>query len=151
LLWRLHRVHHADIEFDTTTGVRFHPIEILLSMALKLGVVAALGAPAVAVLIFEVLLNATSLFNHGNVRLPARLDRVLRWIVVTPEMHRVHHSILARETNSNFSFNLPWWDRLFMLLCWSVRARGGSAKNSDPRSSRLLRRGRAGAADCGDP
>jgi sterol desaturase/sphingolipid hydroxylase (fatty acid hydroxylase superfamily) len=112
-LWRLHRMHHADLEFDVTTGVRFHPIEILLSMIIKLGAVAALGVPAVAVLIFEVLLNATSMFSHGNVRLPERLDRVLRWLVVTPEMHRVHHSIIAQETNSNFGFNLPWWDRLF--------------------------------------
>jgi sterol desaturase/sphingolipid hydroxylase (fatty acid hydroxylase superfamily) len=113
VLWRLHRMHHADLDFDVTTGVRFHPIEILLSMGIKLGVVAALGTPAVAVLIFEVLLNATSMFNHGNVRLPERLDRVLRWMVVTPDMHRVHHSVLPRETNSNFGFNLPWWDRLF--------------------------------------
>jgi sterol desaturase/sphingolipid hydroxylase (fatty acid hydroxylase superfamily) len=112
-LWRLHRMHHADLEIDVTTGARFHPIEILLSMAIKLGVVAALGAPAAAVLIFEVLLNATSMFNHGNVRLPQGLDRVLRWLVVTPDMHRVHHSIVPRETNSNFGFNLPWWDRLF--------------------------------------
>jgi sterol desaturase/sphingolipid hydroxylase (fatty acid hydroxylase superfamily) len=112
-LWRLHRMHHADLEFDVTTGIRFHPIEILLSMGIKLGVVAALGTPAVAVLIFEILLNATSMFNHGNVELPARLDRLLRWIVVTPEMHRVHHSIKPAETNSNFGFNLPWWDRLF--------------------------------------
>ena len=112
-LWRLHRMHHADLEFDVTTGIRFHPIEILLSMGIKLAVVASLGAPAVAVLIFEILLNATSMFNHGNVELPARLDRALRWIVVTPEMHRVHHSIKPRETNSNFGFNLPWWDRLF--------------------------------------
>ena len=113
VLWRLHRMHHADLEIDVTTGARFHPIEILLSMAIKLGVVAALGAPAVAVLIFEVLLNGTSMFNHGNVCLPPRFDRVLRWLVVTPDMHRVHHSILPRETNSNFGFNLPWWDRLF--------------------------------------
>ena len=112
-LWRLHRMHHADLEFDVTTGARFHPIEILLSMGIKLGVVAALGAPAVAVLAFEVLLNATSMFNHSNVRMPIRLDRLLRWIVVTPDMHRVHHSIASRETNSNFGFNLPWWDRLF--------------------------------------
>ena len=112
-LWRLHRIHHADLEFDVTTGARFHPIEILLSMGLKLGVVAALGAPAVAVLIFEVLLNATAMFNHSNVRMPAWVDSVLRWVVVTPDMHRVHHSIIARETNSNFGFNLPWWDRLF--------------------------------------
>jgi sterol desaturase/sphingolipid hydroxylase (fatty acid hydroxylase superfamily) len=112
-LWRLHRMHHADLEFDVTTGARFHPVEILLSMGIKLGVIAALGTPAVAVLLFEVLLNATSMFNHSNVRMPTRLDRLLRWIVVTPDMHRVHHSILARETNSNFGFNLPWWDRLF--------------------------------------
>jgi len=112
-LWRVHRMHHADLEFDVTTGVRFHPIEILLSMAIKLGVVLALGTPALAVLSFEILLNATSLFNHGNVALPARFDRVLRWVIVTPDMHRVHHSILTRETNSNYGFNLPWWDRLF--------------------------------------
>ena len=112
-LWRLHRMHHADLEFDVTTGLRFHPIEILLSMLIKFAVVAALGAPALAVLTFEVLLNATSMFNHGNVRVPSSIDRVLRWIVVTPDMHRVHHSILVRETNSNFGFNLPWWDRLF--------------------------------------
>ncbi len=104
-LWRLHRMHHADLAFDVTTGVRFHPIEILLSMLIKIGVVVALGAPALAVLIFEVLLNATSMFGHGNVRLPERLDRVLRWVVVTPEMHRVHHSADAPETNSNFGFN----------------------------------------------
>ncbi len=113
VLWRLHRMHHADLEFDVTTGVRFHPFEILLSMVIKLAVVAALGAPALAVLLFEVLLNATSMFNHGNVRLPAALDRVMRWIIVTPEMHRVHHSVTPRETNSNFGFNLPWWDRCF--------------------------------------
>lgn len=111
-LWRLHRMHHADLEFDVTTGLRFHPLEILLSMALKLAVVAALGPPAVAVLLFEVLLNATAMFNHGNIRLPSGLDRRLRWIVVTPDMHRVHHSIHPSETNSNFGFNLPWWDRL---------------------------------------
>jgi sterol desaturase/sphingolipid hydroxylase (fatty acid hydroxylase superfamily) len=112
-LWRLHRMHHADLEFDVSTGLRFHPIEILLSMLIKFAVVAALGAPALSVLIFEVLLNATSTFNHANVRIPLGIDRVLRWLVVTPDMHRVHHSILARETNSNFGFNLPWWDRLF--------------------------------------
>jgi sterol desaturase/sphingolipid hydroxylase (fatty acid hydroxylase superfamily) len=112
-LWRLHRMHHADLEFDVTTGARFHPIEIVLSMVIKLTVVAALGAPALAVLIFEVLLNATAMFNHSNVRLSGKIDRVLRWLVVTPDMHRVHHSIVVRETNSNFGFNLPWWDRLF--------------------------------------
>jgi sterol desaturase/sphingolipid hydroxylase (fatty acid hydroxylase superfamily) len=111
-LWRLHRMHHADLEFDVTTGLRFHPVEILLSTAIKLAVVAALGTPAAAVLIFELLLNATSMFNHSNVRVPPAVDRILRWFVVTPDMHRVHHSILRRETNSNFGFNLPWWDRL---------------------------------------
>ena len=111
-LWRLHRMHHADLEFDVTTGLRFHPAEILISMAIKLAVVAALGPPAVAVLIFEVLLNATAMFNHSNVKLPERVDRVLRWVVVTPDMHRVHHSWTPVETNSNYGFNLPWWDRL---------------------------------------
>jgi sterol desaturase/sphingolipid hydroxylase (fatty acid hydroxylase superfamily) len=113
VLWRLHMVHHADLDFDVTTGARFHPIEILLSMMIKLLVVAALGAPPVAVLIFEVMLNASSMFNHGNVRMPEGVDRVLRWFVVTPDMHRVHHSVVRRETNSNFGFSLPWWDRLF--------------------------------------
>jgi len=112
-LWRLHRMHHADLAFDVTTGLRFHPIEILLSMLIKLAVVAAIGAPAVAVMIFEVLLNATSIFNHSNVRIPGPLDRLLRWLVVTPDMHRVHHSVDVRETNSNFGFNLPWWDHCF--------------------------------------
>ncbi len=111
-LWRLHRMHHADLEFDVTTGLRFHPVEILLSMGIKLAIVVALGPPAVAVLIFEVLLNATAMFNHSNIRLPLAVDRVLRLIVVTPDMHRVHHSIRPEETNSNFGFNLPWWDRL---------------------------------------
>jgi sterol desaturase/sphingolipid hydroxylase (fatty acid hydroxylase superfamily) len=112
-LWRLHRMHHADLEFDVTTGARFHPIEIVLSMLTKLAVIGALGAPAVAVLIFEALLNGTAMFNHSNIRLPTHMDRVLRWFIVTPDMHRVHHSIVVRETNSNFGFNLPWWDRLF--------------------------------------
>ena len=112
-LWRLHRMHHADLDFDVTTGLRFHPIEILLSMGVKLMVVVALGAPAVAVLVFEVLLNATAMFNHANLRLPERLDRALRLVLVTPDMHRVHHSVVPRETNSNFGFNLAVWDRLF--------------------------------------
>ena len=111
-LWRVHRMHHADLEFDVTTGARFHPIEIVLSMAIKLGIVAALGAPAIAVLVFEVVLNATSMFNHGNVRIPGRVDALLRLILVTPDMHRVHHSVVPSETNSNFGFNVPWWDRL---------------------------------------
>ncbi len=112
VLWRLHRVHHADQEFDVTTGVRFHPIEILLSMALKFAAIAALGPPALAILVFEILLNATALFNHSNVRLPEKLDQLLRLVIVTPDMHRVHHSVLNEETNSNYGFNLPWWDRL---------------------------------------
>ncbi len=111
-LWRLHRMHHADLDFDVTTGARFHPIEIVLSMVIKLAAVVVLGAPPVAVVIFEVILNATSMFNHGNLRLPVAVDRVLRLFVVTPDMHRVHHSVNPAETNSNFGFNLPWWDRL---------------------------------------
>jgi sterol desaturase/sphingolipid hydroxylase (fatty acid hydroxylase superfamily) len=111
-LFRLHMMHHTDLDFDTSTGVRFHPIEIILSMGIKIAMVAALGISFLAVLIFEILLNATSMFNHGNVRLPGGVDRVLRLFVVTPEMHRVHHSVIIRETNSNFGFNFPWWDRL---------------------------------------
>jgi len=113
ILWRLHRMHHADVDFDTTTGVRFHPIEIALSMLYKMALVLALGAPVVAVVAFEILLNATSMFNHGNVRLPAGIDRILRLAIVTPDMHRVHHSIHRDETDSNFGFNLSVWDRLF--------------------------------------
>ncbi len=112
VLWRLHRMHHADLDYDVTTGARFHPIEIILSMLIKFGVILLIGAPAVAVILFEVLLNATAMFNHGNVRLPLSIDRWLRLIVVTPDMHRVHHSSVRRETDSNFGFNLPWWDRL---------------------------------------
>lgn len=118
VLWRLHRMHHADLDFDVTTGTRFHPLEMLLSMLIKLTVIAVLGPPAVAVLIFEILLNATSMFNHGNVRIPPGIDQALRWLVVTPDMHRVHHSVIPAETNSNFGFNLPWWDR----LCGTYRA-----------------------------
>ena len=113
ILWRLHMMHHSDLDFDVTTGVRFHPIEILLSMGIKMIIVSLVGISAAGVLLFEVLLNATSLFNHGNVRLAGNIDGVLRLLVVTPEMHRVHHSVIIRETNSNFGFNLPWWDRLF--------------------------------------
>ncbi|HEY1473639.1 MAG TPA: sterol desaturase family protein [Pseudolabrys sp.] len=112
-LWRLHRMHHADLDIDVTTGVRFHPLEILISLAIKMAAVVALGVPALAVLIFEVLLNATSMFNHSNVALPPRLEPIARWLVVTPQMHQVHHSIERAETDSNFGFNLPWWDRLF--------------------------------------
>jgi sterol desaturase/sphingolipid hydroxylase (fatty acid hydroxylase superfamily) len=112
-LWRLHRVHHADLDFDVTTGSRFHPLEILLSMLIKFAVILLLGPPLLAVVIFEVLLNATSMFNHSNVRLPLPIDRILRLFIVTPDMHRVHHSHLQHETNSNFGFNLSIWDRLF--------------------------------------
>lgn len=112
-LWRLHRVHHADLDYDVTTGTRFHPIEILLSMVIKFATIVVLGAPLVAVLIFEVVLNAMAMFNHGNVRLPLGLDRLLRAVVVTPDMHRVHHSVEDDEANSNFGFNLSLWDRLF--------------------------------------
>ena len=112
-LWRLHRVHHADLDFDVTTGARFHPFEIALSMLIKFAAIVVIGAPALAVMVFEVLLNASAMFNHGNVVIPRSADRVLRWLVVTPDMHRVHHSLEDDETNSNFGFNLPWWDRLF--------------------------------------
>ncbi|MEP6970552.1 MAG: sterol desaturase family protein [Betaproteobacteria bacterium] len=113
VFWCLHRMHHADTEFDLTNGLRFHPLEIVLSMALKFALIVAIGAPALAVLMFEVVLNASSIFNHGNVALPLGLDRRLRWVLVTPDMHRVHHSVYRQETDSNFGFNLPWWDRLF--------------------------------------
>jgi len=113
ILWRLHSMHHADLDIDATTGLRFHPFEILISLAIKIGVILAVGVPPVAVIFFEVVLNATSMFNHTNARMPYWLDRALRLIVVTPDMHRVHHSIVRRETDSNFGFNLPWWDWLF--------------------------------------
>jgi sterol desaturase/sphingolipid hydroxylase (fatty acid hydroxylase superfamily) len=113
VLWRLHRVHHADLEYDVTTGARFHTLEILLSMLMKFAAVILLGAPVVAVVIFEVVLNVTAMFNHSNIRLPAQMDKLLRQLVVTPDMHRVHHSVELDESNSNFGFNLPWWDRLF--------------------------------------
>jgi sterol desaturase/sphingolipid hydroxylase (fatty acid hydroxylase superfamily) len=111
-LWRLHRVHHADPDYDLTTGARFHPIEIILSMLIKIAAIAALGPPIIAVLIFEVLLNGMAMFNHGNVSLPKSIDRKLRWLLVTPDMHRVHHSLIPNEANSNFGFNLSIWDRL---------------------------------------
>ncbi len=112
-LWRVHRVHHADVDFDVTTGARFHPIQILLVVPIKFAIIFVLGLPVLAVLVFETVFNAFSLFNHTNVRIPPTAERVLRWFLVTPDMHRVHHSVDATETNSNFSFVLPWWDRLF--------------------------------------
>jgi sterol desaturase/sphingolipid hydroxylase (fatty acid hydroxylase superfamily) len=113
VLWRLHRMHHADLDIDVSTGLRFHPIEIILSMLIKMGIVIVVGVPALAVVAFEVVLNATSMFNHSNAAMPGWLDRIVRLVVVTPDMHRVHHSIKRHETDSNFGFNLPWWDRLF--------------------------------------
>lgn len=122
-LWRLHRVHHADLDYDVTTGARFHTIEIILSMLIKFATIVVLGPPVVAVVIFEVMLNATAMFNHANVRLPKSLDRLLRLVVVTPDMHRVHHSVEDDEANSNFGFSLPWWDRL--LGTYRDQPRGG--------------------------
>ena len=121
-LWRLHRVHHADLDYDLTTGARFHPIEIVLSMGIKFATITLLGAPVLAVVVFEVLLSACAMFNHGNIRLPERVDRALRWFLVTPDMHRVHHSVEDDESNSNFGFNLTWWDRLFGTYREQARA-----------------------------
>ncbi|MGE4164933.1 MAG: sterol desaturase family protein [Xanthobacteraceae bacterium] len=143
VLWRLHRMHHADVDIDVTTGNRFHPIEILLSMAIKIAAVLALGVPALAVLAFEVVLNATSMFNHSNVALPKWLEPAARWIVVTPQMHQVHHSVEREETDSNFGFNLPWWDRL--LGTYRAVPKAGEAgvviglpEFRDPRERTLL-------------
>ncbi len=112
-LWRLHCVHHADLEIDVTTGIRFHPIEIILSMLIKWFSIISFGIPALAIIGFEVILNATALFNHSNIDLPSPVDRIIRLFLVTPDMHRIHHSTIKSEMNSNFGFNLPWWDRLF--------------------------------------
>jgi len=122
LLWRLHQVHHADPDYDLTTGARFHPIEIVLSMLIKFATISVLGAPVLAVVMFEVLLNATAMFNHGNIRLNPQLDAALRWFLVTPDMHRVHHSVEDDECNSNFGFNLTWWDRLLGTYRAQARA-----------------------------
>jgi len=144
VLWRLHRMHHADLDIDVTTGARFHPIEILLSLAIKFVVIVTLGIPALAVLFFEIALNATSMFNHSNVRMPLPVERVLRWLVVTPDMHRVHHSIVRRETDSNFGFNFPWWDRL--LRTYRAQPEAGHERMTigieqfrDPKELRLDR------------
>jgi len=123
VLWRLHRVHHADPDMDVTTGLRFHPIEIIISLLIKFAAIVVLGAPVIAVIIFEILLNAGAMFNHANVRLPLALDKLLRWFIVTPDMHRIHHSVEDDEANSNFGFNLTWWDRLFGT--YTVEPRGG--------------------------
>ncbi len=113
LLWRLHGVHHTDRDLDATTALRFHPAEILVSMAIKIGAVALIGPSVAAVILFEVILNGMSLFNHACLRLPLGADRWLRWLIVTPDMHRIHHSVHQRETDSNYGFNLSIWDRLF--------------------------------------
>jgi sterol desaturase/sphingolipid hydroxylase (fatty acid hydroxylase superfamily) len=113
IFWRVHMVHHTDRDIDVTTGVRFHPVEMVISLAIKLAVVASIGAPPLAVLTFEILLNGTTMFNHGNLHIPLGADRIIRMILVTPDMHRVHHSILRQETNSNYGFNFSFWDRLF--------------------------------------
>ena len=112
-LWRLHRVHHTDLDYDVTTGIRFHPLSILISTTIKLCLIIVMGPPAIAVLISEILLNATSIFNHSNVKIPAKLDATLRYFLVTPDMHRVHHSVEHAEHSKNFGFNFPWWDRIF--------------------------------------
>lgn len=117
LFWRFHMMHHSDLDLDVTSGVRFHPVEIILSLVVKAVAIMAVGASPLAVVIFEVVLNATSLFNHSNVAMSPRIEHLLRWIVVTPDMHRIHHSQDVLETNSNYGFNVPWWDRLFGTYC----------------------------------
>jgi sterol desaturase/sphingolipid hydroxylase (fatty acid hydroxylase superfamily) len=144
LFWRLHMMHHADLDYDLTTGLRFHPIEIILSIGIKLTVVVALGPPPLAVIVFEILLSATATFNHGNIYLPGFLDRFLRMFVVTPDMHRVHHSVIIRETNCNFGFNLPWWDRLLgtyrpQPIAGHKEMTIGLSQFRDPRDLNLLR------------
>jgi sterol desaturase/sphingolipid hydroxylase (fatty acid hydroxylase superfamily) len=113
ILWKIHRMHHSDVDIDASTGIRFHPFEIVLSMCWKFLVVLVLGAPVLSVLIFEIVLNSGALFNHSNIKIPLKFDRILRWIIVTPDMHRVHHSVISREHNSNYGFNLSIWDKIF--------------------------------------
>jgi sterol desaturase/sphingolipid hydroxylase (fatty acid hydroxylase superfamily) len=122
LLWRIHRVHHVDLDYDVTTGARFHPLEIILSILVKFSAILLLGVPVIAVIIFEIMLNATAMFNHGNIKLPKKLDKIMRWFLVTPDMHRIHHSIERDETNSNFGFSLTWWDRIFGTYKEQARA-----------------------------
>jgi len=144
ILWRLHRMHHTDLDLDVTSGNRFHPLEIVISILIKMAAVLFLGAPAATVLAFEVILNACAMFNHGNIKLPAELDRLLRLLLVTPDMHRVHHSTIVRETNSNFGFSFPWWDR----ICGTYRPQPekghldmtiGLTEYRDPKQLTLLR------------
>jgi len=113
VLWRLHKVHHADRDLDASSGLRFHPVEIVISMAYKMVIVVGLGAPVMAVIIFEILLNGCAIFNHANLRLPRWIERPLRQIIVTPALHRIHHSVIERETNSNYGFSVIWWDKIF--------------------------------------
>ncbi len=117
ILWRFHMMHHSDLDLDVTSGVRFHPVEMVISLLVKGAAVMILGVAPLAVVAFEIVLNSTALFNHSNVRMPLSLDRVLRYVIVTPDMHRIHHSVDVRETNSNYGFNVPWWDRLFGTYC----------------------------------
>ncbi len=126
LFWRMHMVHHTDQDIDVTTALRFHPLEIILSMLIKFSAVAAIGAPPLSVLIFEIMLNGATMFNHGNVGIPLPLDRIIRIVLVTPDMHRVHHSVVARETNSNYGFSFPWWDR--MLKTYQAQPQDGHYK-----------------------
>ncbi len=113
LFWQLHQMHHVDLDYDVTTGSRFHPIEIILSMGVKFTFIVLLGVPALAVILFEIILNGAAMFNHGNIYIPPQIDKYLRLFIVTPDMHRIHHSVVVKETHSNFGFNVPWWDRLF--------------------------------------
>ena len=143
LIWRLHMMHHADMDIDVTTGLRFHPIEILISMVIKMTAIAALGPTVFTVVAFEIILNGTAMFNHGNLRLPLRLDKYLRLLVVTPDQHRVHHSVTIRETNSNFGFNFPWWDRIFgtyraQPVMGHEKMTIGLAQFRDPQKNNLL-------------
>jgi sterol desaturase/sphingolipid hydroxylase (fatty acid hydroxylase superfamily) len=113
VFWRIHRMHHTDIDLDVSSGIRFHPLEMTVSMLIKLAAVCLIGPTPLSVLVFEIMLNASSMFNHANLHIPEKVDRWLRLVLVTPDMHRVHHSVLPLETDSNYGFNLPWWDRLF--------------------------------------
>ncbi len=112
ILWRLHRLHHADLDYDVTTGIRFHPIEIILSLLYKMGLILLLGVDPVSVILFEVILNGMAMFNHANFKIPVSIDRILRLVFVTPDMHRIHHSAIQRETDSNYGFNISLWDRV---------------------------------------
>lgn len=143
LIWRLHMMHHADMDIDVTTGLRFHPIEIIISMVIKMTAIAALGPTGFTVILFEIILNGTAMFNHGNLKLPLKLDKYLRLLVVTPDQHRVHHSVIIRETNSNFGFNFPWWDRIFgtyraQPVMGHEKMTIGLAQFRDPEKNNLL-------------